>query len=680
MKEAEPLLVGQRLFFGLGTVLLVLVLLYFGKPVLLPVALGVLLAFILNPVVQVLEKWRLGRIPSVIVASSMAFLLIAMAMWALASQIQALASELPNHTDEIKNKIESFRASESSTIGRLTGMFRELFPSESGLEEAAREAATSSGIGEGNSVDSPEPASDNPGQPAATESGQPPAPVFVVREPIPAPATLETATAILLPVFEPLAMSALVIVLVIFLLVERENVRYRAISLMGDSALTGTTRLMRDAADRVSRYLLYLFGVNAAFGLWFGLGLYFLGVPYAPLWGFLTLCFRFIPFVGSPASVLFPLLISIATSSGWAQPVWVALFFSVSELLTANVIEPIVFGKTTGLTPIALLLAVLFWTWVWGPIGLLLSTPLTVCMVVLGQHIPHLRSLKVLLAEQPVLDARLQYFQRLIAGDAREAERVVASYVEETGNAGAFDNVLVPALRWTRRERAAENISAAEENFIHETTIAIVQEVLKSAAETPNIATTQDASGDPKQEDHSSSPESQPVAAKMKIYCHPVHHEFEEVAQLMLTGLLDSGCEPILSTTRSLPGKVVDEIETHNPDAVVLTIVPPGGIPQVKFLLNSIRARCPGVYVIVAFLSRPRDYDELLVQLRSDGATWLTTSLAQTASQIEQIRQGTVTDRTTHVAHSVTRRKHFPRKPQVEYTGEITPDVQPQSS
>ena len=435
-------------FYTLATILMVLALLYFAKPVLVPIALSAMLAFVLSPVSMTLERWsvkkrRIGRVGSVLVATGLAFGLIVLATWALVSQVQSLAADLPNHKTEIKSKIASLKVSEDSTFSQLTEMFQELFPEAGVRAEAAREQIQND-LGE--DADSSSEASRTIVV-ASADDGR-----------------IAAASEILVPVVEPLATAALIIVLVMFLMICREDVRYRLISLMGDKALTGTTRLMVDTADRVSKFLLYLFVVNASFGIWFGVGLYLLDVPYAPLWGFLTLCFRFIPFLGSPASVLFPLLISVATSSGWSQPVYVLMFFAASELITSNIIEPVVFGKTTGLTPIALLVAALFWAWIWGPIGLLLSTPLTVCLVVLGQHLPNLRFLKVLLAEQPALDSRLQYFQRLLAKDAKGAMKVIAEYRREHGDEKAFEEVLLPALQWTRRERSKDHITQRKRN------------------------------------------------------------------------------------------------------------------------------------------------------------------------------------------------------------------------
>ena len=634
MNEPNSTLIAPKLFYGLGSSLMILAVLYFGKPVLLPIALSVLLAFILNPLVKSLEQFRLGRTLSVLIASGLAFALIASAGWALASQVRHLAADLPNHQQEIKKKIDAFKTSESSTYGRLTVMFEELFPKPSqNRRPFSQRTSPSSEKQKSNKIASSTlPPSAKNGEEGEGKVATPspvkaePAPVFVVRQPLASSSSVDTAISILTPIIEPLGVAALVVVLVMFLLLRREDVRYRTIALMGDSALTGTTRLMRDAAGRVSRYLLSLLSVNAAFGLWFGMGLYLLGVPYAPLWGFLTLCFRFIPFVGSPASVLFPLMISVATSNGWSQPMWVLIFFSASELITANIIEPILFGKTTGLTPIALLVAVLFWTWVWGPVGLLLSTPLTVCLVVLGQHVPHLRSLKVLLAEQPTLDAKLQYFQRLLAKDETEGQRVFAKFAKVEGLEKAFDEVIVPTLCLTRRERERGNISPEEEDFILSATQdTIATETLKTIK----------LSSKPADEVNADL-----VEGRLNIYAHPVHNESEEIALSMLGSLIESDCDIYLSNTKKLPSKVIDEIESAQPDAVVLTIVPPGGVPQVKYMCNEIRLRCPNLCIVVAYLGKTKNYDDMLVDLRKEGATYMTTSLGQTINQIKMLQDG----------------------------------------
>lgn len=603
----------NRTFHRLGSMLMVVAVLYFGKPVLVPIALSGLLAFILTPLVHVLERWRLGRLLSVLVASGMAFAFIGLTFWATAAQVQHLANDLPNHTYEIKAKVASLRMDDKSTFGRLSKMFKEIFP-PSVVEGQSRPEASLDPLAL--------PYEDASSMAPLRRDASTQAPVVIATLP---ESHIASAFDILLPVVEPLATTALVVVLVMFLLLRREDVRYRMISLMGNSALTGTTRLMRDTADRVSKYLFHLLIVNASFGLWFGIGLYLLDVPYAPLWGFLTLCFRFIPFLGAPASVLFPLLISIATSSGWSQPIWIMAFFTISELVTANVIEPVFFGKTTGLTPIALLVAALFWAWIWGPVGLLLSTPLTVCLVVLGQHLPHLKSLKLLLAEQPPLDARLQYFHRLLARDIAEGRRVFAEFSGKHGEARAYDEVIVPSLSWTRRERMADSISAEEETYIEQAT--------KDIVTAPRSEFTEGTEG-------GGNVDESTVIHPFTVCGYPVHHESEEISLTMLERLLAADCDMKLASTRQLPSRVLAEFAALQPDVIVLLVMPPGGLPQVEYMCVELSKRCPETSIIITCLAGIKRYDDLLVRMRKAGASGLATSLQQTTQQILSLKSG----------------------------------------
>lgn len=610
-----------KIFHGFSIALMVIGVLYVGKPVLIPIALSVLLAFVLTPLVLVLEKLRIGRIASVVIASCLGFVAIGLASWGLADQLTRLAKDLPNHEQEIKDKMANLQVDKDSTLGRLDKMVKEIFSIK---ESSAPTQPVESSI----QSDSPTKAS-----------------VVVAREPAP---TYSTAADILLGAVEPFATSSLVVVLVLFILIRREDVRYRVISLMGDNALTGTTRLMRDTAERVSNYLFHLLLVNAVFGSWFAVGLYLMNVPYAPLWGFLTLFLRFIPFLGSPASVVFPLLISIATSTGWSQPFGIIIFFAVSELVTANVIEPILFGKSTGLTPIALLIAALFWAWIWGPIGLLLSTPLTVCLVVLGQHLPTLRWLKVLLAEQPVLDLRLQYFQRLLARDSVEADKLIAECTKALGMERAMDEVLVPALRWTRQEREKERISADEQTFIYSSMAQSVHHMSDTRLTAVPATVASSITSDVR--DHFSTAivaedavdrisTTEVEKRKLNVVGYPVHHESEEIALSMLQKITTDNCSLTLFSTKQLPSTVLRELQKRNADVIVLTVLPPGGLAQVKFMASQLLKCCPHTQIIVSYLGSIRNYDRLLVRMRKSGVTYLATSLSQTRQMINAIRE-----------------------------------------
>ncbi len=613
------------IFYGLASVVLVFAVLYSAKPVLVPLALGVLLTFILTPAVISLEKWHIPRLPAVLGVTFATFTLMFSIVWMTGSQIQSLASDLPNHQSEIQRKVAALKSGKDSTLNRLTRMFDEVTSDfvEKPLSETDLKS-TAAGIPVVNE------------KPTADDGTFKPATIVVASDQSP----LETVFSTLAPIVEPLASVALIVVLVIFLLINREDIRFRLLSLWGRGSLTGTTRLLTDASNRVSRYLLNLFLVNAAFGVWFGVGLYFIGVPYAPLWGFLTLVLRFIPFLGSPASVLFPLLISIATSQGWSEPIAVVIFFGVSELFVANVVEPILFGKTTGLSPIALLVAALFWAWLWGPIGLLLSTPLTVCLVVLGQYIPSLSWLKILLAEQSEMEPWLQYYQRLLSKDAHEAELLLKKNSDEFGPMKSFDEIIVPALNWTRQEREAGDIAADEAKFVWSTTRDLLVEEHKRSQKKKQL---EQEAGNPACKPNEAIDGSNnvitPEAPIVNSIGYPAHHESEELTLAMLDQLLPDNYRFDIASTRSLPSQVLQKIESQQPMAVVVCVIPPGGLPQVEFFCEECRRRSPSTQIIVAYLGETEDYDKLLVDLRKAGASYLTTSLEQTINQMISIRK-----------------------------------------
>ncbi len=278
-------------------------------------------------------------------------------------------------------------------------------------------------------------------------------------------------------VLEPVASAGLILILLTFMLIKREDLRNRVIGLLGHSRLTGTTRIIVESADRISRLLLMQLVVNSGFGVLFGAGLLLIGVPYWFLWGFLAMLLRFIPYIGSWIAAALPLLLSFAIAPGWVQPLLVLGVFVGLDLVTGNVVEPLLFGHSTGVSPVALLVAAVFWTWVWGPVGLVLSTPLTVCLVVLGQHIPRLRFLSLLLGDQPALAPHIGFYQRLLAGDRAEAFGIAHAYAVTHGRDHVGDEVIVPALRLARRDREEAGLTAEDETALFTTTLSILDRV-----------------------------------------------------------------------------------------------------------------------------------------------------------------------------------------------------------
>jgi predicted PurR-regulated permease PerM len=566
------------LHFLVGLVLTVGIL-YLAKPVLVPLFLAVLLTFILTPIVIAVQQYGLRRVYAVLVVVVSAFLLLGAINWGVYLQVRALADDLPNHRGQIKKKVDSLRGSREGTFSQLIQMVEEI--------------------------------SSTPPPPETDEKRQ-----VVIAQPEKR-TDWERLFQLVLPVLEPLASAGLVLILVIFMLIKREDLRNRLIGLLGHGRLIGTTRVVVDTTQRLSRFLLNLLLVNAGFGLFFGIGLFALGVPYAFLWGFLTAVLRFVPYVGTWMAAAFPLLLSFAVSETWTQPVLVLVFFGALDVITANVVEPLLFGHSTGVSPVALLVAAAFWTWIWGPVGLVLSTPLTVCLVVLGQHVPRLAFLKVLLGDEPGLAPHAGYYQRLLARDTKEAREVVEHYVAEQGVEKVYDEVFLPALLLARRDRTAGGLTVDEEEFIYRTT----REILD---------------GLPGPAEGSSGAEQVPPPVLL-VGC-PAHHQAEELSLSMLAQLLrPAGCRLQVMSTRELPSLVERWIEREKPALVFVAILPPGGVIQARYLCKRLRKRFAELPILIGYWGQPRSFDRLLIRLRSAGAAYMTTSLVQSRTQIQAL-------------------------------------------
>jgi hypothetical protein len=454
------------------------------------------------------------------------------------------------------------------------------------------------------------------------------------------PSSAEKIYQAAVPVLEPLVHAGFVLVLVVFMLFHREDLRNRFIGLLGDGRLTGTTRVIVDSAHRLSRYLLTQSLINFAFGTIFALGLYFMNVEYAPLWGFLTALMRFIPYIGTWISVLLPLTLSFATARTWAQPVELLVYFGLLDVVTANIIEPLLMGHRTGVSPIALLVAAAFWTWFWGPMGLVLSTPMTVCLVVIGQHVPRLRFFALLLGDQPPLEPKVRYYQRLLARDEVEAKEVAVEYAKAKGLEKVYDNVLLPALAMARQDRHDAGLEAEDEEFIIKATREILSslEASRTAAEIAESAAILEATealvAGP--DDLPQSPgATSPGDPRVLILGCPAHQQAEELALQMLANLLKpDGCAVEVVSTRALPAEIEAEVARTAPALVFIAVLPPGGFVQARYLCKRLRRRFADLSIVVGYWGEARDFDKLLRQVRSAGGNYVATSLLQARSQI----------------------------------------------
>jgi predicted PurR-regulated permease PerM len=421
-----------------------------AKAVLLPLALGIILAFLLTPLVRLFDRLRLPRIAGVMLTMAIALGAVGAIGYVTWIQLAELSTQVTQYTSSMRRKVADLRVGSDAALSQLT---RTVDKVTEQLDENL----------------------------ADQKRAQP------VRV-IPARMTpMERLEHSVEGIFEPIASAVIVLVLVMFMLGQREDLRDRFIRLIGAANVTITTRLMDEAAQRVSRFIIAQLALNVAFGAIVTAGLYWIGVPYPALWGGLTAVLRFVPFVGTMLSSFMPALLAFAIFPGWAEAVQTLGLFLALDLLFAYSAEPIVFGHRTGVSSFALLISALFWIWVWGPIGLLLATPLTVCIAVLGRHVRSLRFLAVIFADEPALQPHVRYYQRLLARDEDEAHAVVNRKMAEAGATGAMDVVLIPALTLAVQHRSSSEITEDDYNFILEATADIVQQ-FKPAKTPPDEA------------------------------------------------------------------------------------------------------------------------------------------------------------------------------------------------
>ncbi len=596
---------------------LIVAILYFAETVIVPLALAVLLTFVLTPLVVYAQRLGLRRVPATLLVILATLLVFGLVGWGVWTQVSSLSRELPAHRAQMRAKMAELWGAGKGPVSHLTSAFHDITAAHPGKGRKKGMAKVIVKSAKRPVVVAP--------RVAVKKSGQ----------------RLSLVTAVLEPVFT----AGLVLVFVVFMLIKREDLRNRLIGLLGHGQLTGTTRVLVMSAERVSRLLLTQLCINACFGSAFGLALLIIGVPYWFLWGFLAGLLRFIPYVGTWIAAAMPILLSFAMSPGWVQPLLVLGVFAALDLTTSNVVEPLMFGHSAGVSPVALLVAAVFWTWIWGPLGLVLSTPLTVCMVVLGQHVPRLRFLALLLGEEPALDPYVSYYQRLLAGDDREAREVAETYVEAEGAGTAPDKLFIPALLRARRDRQSAGLTAEDENFIFDSTREILVNIRTQAAKKAAQAAADalakggkgDAEGDAELADAqgaAATPEAQEAVRSVIIGC-PSHHRAEELVLTMLADSLERRqCRVDIISTRALPSEIEQRVADEEARVVFIAILPPGGVVQTRYLCRRLHRKFPHLVIIVGYWGHTSNFDRLLVHLRASGASYVTTSLQQSETQI----------------------------------------------
>lgn len=553
--------------------------LYFAKAVLIPLSLAALLAFLLTPAVRRLEAWRLPRTAAVLLVLLFSFSAFAILGWIAANQLIDVLNELPKYQANIHGKIEALRPPGKGGLAKATETVKEL----------SKELSTTAP----EQVVAPVPR-----QPKKTQKAAPPSPErpLLVQLVDPPSTVLQSLSAIISPLLAPIATAGIVSVFAIVMLLKREDLRNRFLRLIGQTQLNLATEAIDDATQRVSRYLRLQFVVNAAFGTLVTSGLYFIGVPNALLWGVLAGVLRFVPFVGAIIGASLPLILALAIFDSWQRPVMVLGLFLVVEPTVAYVVEPWLYGTHTGISSLAILVSAAFWTTLWGPIGLILSTPLTVCLVVIGRHVPHLGFLHVVLGDEEVLSAAAQFYQRLLALDQHEAKAVIDAFLKEHPLIQLYDDVMIPALSMAEEDRHKGALDETRERFLLQSIEEFVAELAEVGAGQPSnteqsaVAESTNALITPHQE--------------IRVVCIPASDKADEISGAMLTQVLDlAGFTTASFSAQRSPADVLETLCPYQGDIVCISAVPPFALMNARSFSKQLRARFPQLRIVVGLWS-----------------------------------------------------------------------------
>ena len=574
--------------------------LYFGRQVLIPLALAVVLAFLFSPVVGWLQKCRLGRVPAVLAVLLLALTIVGSLGWIVTDQLMQIVDQFPGYKSTLHDKIQAFRFPSGTRLKNATNAVNELGAELSAASEAAANKKS------------------------LAKSQTRPIPVQMSQPPANAGQYVKTIVGPLTGVLET---TAMVIVFTLFMLVKREDLRNRFIRLIGDGQLTLVTQALDDASRRLSRYLLAQFLVNTAYGLLFGTASVLIGIPHALLWGVLAAVLRFIPYVGTPIAALFPIFMALAVFPGWHQAALIFGVFVVLEIVIANGVEPWLYGAHTGISSIAILVAAVFWATLWGPVGLILSTPLTVGLILMGRYVPHLSFLEVLLGDEAVLPFEAHFYQRLLALDQEEAREIAETYLKEKPIATFYDSVLIPALTLAEQDRHLNSLEPRTCAFISQST----RELIEELGERPENPSTEQPPVITDGESRSPEPDANAFSGT-SVVCMPASDEADELVAIMAEQLLQRlGCE-----VRCLPvtnrANLVDAVPSDTPLVVLISALPPFSAGQARSLCRLLRARRPKVKIVLGVWGFEGGVAKAQERLESGCADQVATSLRQAIS------------------------------------------------
>ena len=566
--------------------------LYFARDVLVPIALAVLLSFVLAPLVRRLQYWRFPRIVAVFIVAIFAFSIIFGLGAFMVSQVSQLANDLPRYQSTLRDKIQSLQgvATGAGPLERASDVLKDL---KKQLDK---------------------PAGAPTADPSLSSQAQSNRPIPVeVRQPD--PGALQVLGALIEPLIHPLTTTGIVVIFLIFILLQQSDLRNRLVRLAGAKDLHRTTAALDDAGQRLSRLFLTQLVLNASFGVVIGLALWLIGVPSAPLWGMLAMIMRFVPYIGALISAVFPVVLAAAVGPGWTMVLMTGALFLVAETVVGQAIEPLIYGHSTGLSPVAVITAATFWTWLWGPIGLILATPLTMCLVVLGRHVDQLKFLDVMFGDEPPLTPAELIYQRMLARDPVEAADQARVFLREKPLTAYYDEILLEGLRLAQADAQRGSLDEDQMRRVRDAVADIIDD-LATHTDVDN-ASTGSAEGE--------SPLAQLERAEEKVeekalperwrtgksvLCIPGPSLLDEALAAIVTHLLEH--RGICARAEQVDALSISRIlswDTAGVELVCLCFLEAVTAAQIRYAIRRIHRRMPHVSIIVVSLGRPRSVE-----------------------------------------------------------------------
>jgi len=589
----------QNTFYAAGLCAIIVGGIYFGQPILMPAALAILLAFALAPLVSRLRQFGFGRITSVVVTVLLAFVVIGALGTYIVTEVAHLAAAMPRYESNLAHKLNSVRsAAESSSVFATASNV---------LQRLDNDLST-------------------PAKPLV-QNPQTPQPLVVeMRKPSSTP--LEIVEGIVGPLLEPLATTGIVIIFVVFILLQKEDLRDRFIRLAGSHDMRRTTLALDDGATRLSRYLLMQTTINACFGFAIGSGLWLIGIPNAGLWGLIGMMFRFVPYVGVPVAAAIPVALAFAIDPNWTKMLWTIGLYVTIEPILGQGVEPFVYGRSIGLSATAIVVAATFWTWVWGPVGLLLSTPLTMSLVVIGRHVDQLRFLDVLLGDRPALGPEEGLYLRMLSGDPDDAAEQAEGFLEKGSIGAYYDHVAVKALLLAQADARQGTLDKDRRHVLQAAVKGLVQ----------NLAEWDDDTR-PLPPPGLGPAEIEPVVREEwnggAVLCVAGPGPLDDVLALLLSDMLARHqiAARVVSHVEVLPLNI-DHVTDTGVRLIAVCYLEPANFTNARYLVRRLKRHFPQARLLMNFWGTARDEASHRDAIAATGCELIATSLREAAARI----------------------------------------------